>query len=172
MLSVSDKTGLIEAARALVESGVELVSTGGTRSFSPRKSSGLLIGLVEVVIWRKPFSQGRAIVIRPTFSIWPRTYLPRPPSIAFQTWSTSLKAKPVLTMPAAGTRVDSTELAWLKNSTPPLRIWDIRSVSDPSWLAGNKRISSRPLVAALMRSIASWARLFTGWVGSWPVASL
>jgi phosphoribosylaminoimidazolecarboxamide formyltransferase/IMP cyclohydrolase len=32
LISVSDKTGLIEAARALVELGVELVSTGGTRA--------------------------------------------------------------------------------------------------------------------------------------------
>jgi phosphoribosylaminoimidazolecarboxamide formyltransferase/IMP cyclohydrolase len=32
LLSVSDKTGLIEAAKALVELGVELVSTGGTRA--------------------------------------------------------------------------------------------------------------------------------------------
>jgi len=31
LLSVSDKTGLVEAARALAELGVELVSTGGTR---------------------------------------------------------------------------------------------------------------------------------------------
>ncbi len=92
--------------------------------------------------------------------------------MAFQTCSLSLNAKPVLTMPAAGTSVDSTELAWLKNSMPPLRTWDSRSVSEPSWLAGNSRISSRPLVAALMRSIASWARLLTGWEGSCPVASL
>src|SRR5579864_9040964 len=32
LISVSDKTGLIEAAQALAELGVELVSTGGTRS--------------------------------------------------------------------------------------------------------------------------------------------
>ena len=32
LISVSDKTGLIEAARALAEKGVELVSTGGTRA--------------------------------------------------------------------------------------------------------------------------------------------
>ena len=32
LLSVSDKTGLIDTARALHEAGVELVSTGGTRS--------------------------------------------------------------------------------------------------------------------------------------------
>ena len=31
LLSVSDKTGLVEAARVLVEAGVELISTGGTR---------------------------------------------------------------------------------------------------------------------------------------------
>ena len=32
LISVSDKTGLIEAARALHDLGVELVSTGGTRA--------------------------------------------------------------------------------------------------------------------------------------------
>ncbi|MHB8287621.1 MAG: bifunctional phosphoribosylaminoimidazolecarboxamide formyltransferase/IMP cyclohydrolase, partial [Caulobacteraceae bacterium] len=32
LLSVSDKTGLIETARALHDLGVELVSTGGTRT--------------------------------------------------------------------------------------------------------------------------------------------
>lgn len=32
LISVSDKTGLIEAAKALVELGVELVSTGGTKA--------------------------------------------------------------------------------------------------------------------------------------------
>src|SRR5262249_16113861 len=31
LLSVSDKTGLIDLARALAELGVELISTGGTR---------------------------------------------------------------------------------------------------------------------------------------------
>ncbi len=32
LISVSDKTGLVEAAKALAEAGVELVSTGGTRA--------------------------------------------------------------------------------------------------------------------------------------------
>lgn len=31
LISVSDKTGLVEAARKLADLGVELVSTGGTR---------------------------------------------------------------------------------------------------------------------------------------------
>ena len=31
LLSVSDKTGLVDFARALAERGIELVSTGGTR---------------------------------------------------------------------------------------------------------------------------------------------
>ena len=31
LLSVSDKTGLVEFARALAARGVELISTGGTR---------------------------------------------------------------------------------------------------------------------------------------------
>src|SRR5689334_17677188 len=32
LLSVSDKTGLVDFARALADKGVELISTGGTRS--------------------------------------------------------------------------------------------------------------------------------------------
>ncbi|OYX36400.1 MAG: bifunctional phosphoribosylaminoimidazolecarboxamide formyltransferase/IMP cyclohydrolase [Caulobacterales bacterium 32-69-10] len=32
LISVSDKTGLVEAARALVDAGVELISTGGTKA--------------------------------------------------------------------------------------------------------------------------------------------
>src|SRR5476649_876375 len=32
LISVSDKTGLLETARALVDLGVEIVSTGGTRA--------------------------------------------------------------------------------------------------------------------------------------------
>ena len=32
LLSVSDKTGLVEAAKVLADLGVELVSTGGTRA--------------------------------------------------------------------------------------------------------------------------------------------
>jgi len=31
LISVSDKSGLVEFARALAASGVELISTGGTR---------------------------------------------------------------------------------------------------------------------------------------------
>lgn len=33
LISVSDKTGLLELAQALVASQVEIVSTGGTRKF-------------------------------------------------------------------------------------------------------------------------------------------
>ena len=32
LISVSDKTGLIELARALAARGIEIVSTGGTRA--------------------------------------------------------------------------------------------------------------------------------------------
>ena len=36
LLSVSDKTGLVELARGLAGLGIELVSTGGTRAAPPR----------------------------------------------------------------------------------------------------------------------------------------
>src|SRR5690242_17210954 len=75
-------------------------------------------------------------------------------------------------MPTTGTRVARTEFDRLKRSIDPERSCESRSVSEPSWLAGNRLISTRPCVAARMRSIASFARTFTGCVGSWPVASL
>ncbi len=56
-------------------------------------------------------------------------------------------------MPAAGTSVARISEDRLKNSTPPLRTCVSRSVSEPSWLAGNRLISSRPLVASRMRSV-------------------
>ena len=78
----------------------------------------------------------------------------------------------MFTRPAAGTNVLRMEVARLKNSTPPLRTWLSRSVSEPSWLAGNSLMSSRPPDASRMRPSASAARMLTGCVGSWPVANL
>src|SRR6478672_527395 len=75
-------------------------------------------------------------------------------------------------MPATGTKVDRIEVDWLKNSTLPALTCDNRSVSEPSWLAGNSLMSSLPPVASRIRSSASWARVFTGCFGSCPVASL
>ena len=59
----------------------------GTRIFMPLKSSTVLIGLVEVVVWRKPLSQIFSMATRLAFAIWPRTNAPRSPSMAFQTVS-------------------------------------------------------------------------------------
>src|SRR4029077_3284389 len=75
-------------------------------------------------------------------------------------------------MPATGTKVDRIEVDRLKNATLPALTCDNRSVSEPSWLAGNSLMSSLPPVASRMRFSASAARMLTGWVGSWPVASL
>ena len=49
LISVSDKTGLIEAARALDALGVELVSTGGTRAAIA--AAGLPVKDVAVTCW-------------------------------------------------------------------------------------------------------------------------
>src|SRR5262245_16742276 len=75
-------------------------------------------------------------------------------------------------MPATGTNVDRIEVDRLKNSTLPLRTCASRSVSEPSWLAGNSLMSSLPPVASRMRASASWARVLTGCCGSCPVANL
>ena len=47
LLSVSDKTGLIDLARALDERGVELLSTGG--SAKAIRDAGLPVGAVKLI---------------------------------------------------------------------------------------------------------------------------
>ena len=60
----------------------------GTRSFMPARSAADLIGLMLLVIWRKPRSQMRSIGTRLTLAvIWPRTNFPSSPSIVGQTLS-------------------------------------------------------------------------------------
>ena len=78
LLSVSDKTGLIEFARALTGHGVELVSTGGTAK--TLKDGGLkvtdvseLTGFPEMMDGRvktlHPKVHGGLLAIRPTPSM-------------------------------------------------------------------------------------------------------
>ena len=66
-----------------------LVQSGetGTRILKPFRSAGVLIGWVELVIWRNPLSHIFSIAIRPRLSISARTSAPSLPSIAFQTVS-------------------------------------------------------------------------------------
>ena len=63
LLSVSDKTGLIEAARALVESGVELVSTGGTRAAIA--AAGLAVRDVSELTGFPEMMDGRVKTLHP-----------------------------------------------------------------------------------------------------------
>ena len=84
----------------------------------------------------------------------------------------SLKAKPTPLMAASGTRVDRISPDRVKNSMAPERTWLSMSVSVPSWLFGNREMSSAPPVAALMRAAASGWRLFMGWLTGRLVASL
>ena len=75
-------------------------------------------------------------------------------------------------MAAAGATVEITDPARFKKSIPPLRTWVSRSVSEPSWLAGKKRISSRPPEPSRSRCVACSRRALIGWVSDCPVASL
>ena len=63
---------------------------------------------------------------------------------------------------AFGTSVDRISGDSVKNSTPPERTWFSMSVSEPSWLFGKIWMTTRPLVSALIFSIASVARRFIG----------
>src|SRR6266436_3782926 len=65
---------------------------------------------------------------------------------------------------ATGTSVERMSPESVKKSIAPERSWLSMSVSEPSWLLGNTWISTRPLVSALMRSIASTARMVSGCV--------
>jgi len=44
----------------------------GTRILKPSRSAGVLMGLVEVVVWRKPLSQMRSSACRLTLAICAR----------------------------------------------------------------------------------------------------
>src|SRR3954451_23317351 len=57
-------------------------------------------------------------------------------------------------------------------STAPDRTWLIRSGSDPSWPAGNRRSSIRPDVASRTRSAASASLTLIGGAAGWEVATL
>eukprot|EP01037_Dinobryon_pediforme_P009225 gene9225-9305_t len=63
LLSVSDKTGLLEAARALIEAGVELVSTGGTRAAI--SAAGLAVRDVSELTGFPEMMDGRVKTLHP-----------------------------------------------------------------------------------------------------------
>ena len=126
------------------------IGLGGTRILKPCRSSGVMIGLVEVVIWRKPSSRIRRIGCRPDFSMSAHTRSPTRPSSAFHACSGDLKAKPMLSIAAAGTSeakmLSPTPIVWMA----PERRLDIMWVSSPNWLLGNTCTSISPLVASLI----------------------
>ena len=45
----------------------------GTRILKPFRSSGVLIGFVDDVVWRKPLSQILSMAMRLALAIWART---------------------------------------------------------------------------------------------------
>ena len=49
-----------------------------------------------------------------------------------------------------------------QNSIAPLRAWDNRSLSPPSWLSGKTCNSIRPLLSLAIRSPTSRSRLLNG----------
>jgi phosphoribosylaminoimidazolecarboxamide formyltransferase/IMP cyclohydrolase len=63
LISVSDKAGLIEAARALVDLGVELISTGGTRAAIAK--AGLAVSDVSEVTGFPEMMDGRVKTLHP-----------------------------------------------------------------------------------------------------------
>jgi phosphoribosylaminoimidazolecarboxamide formyltransferase/IMP cyclohydrolase len=63
LISVSDKTGLIEAARALIDMGVEIVSTGGTRAAIA--AAGLAVTDVADVTGYPEMMDGRVKTLHP-----------------------------------------------------------------------------------------------------------
>jgi phosphoribosylaminoimidazolecarboxamide formyltransferase / IMP cyclohydrolase len=63
ILSVSDKTGIIELGRALAERGVELVSTGGTAK--ALQTAGLLVTAVSDVTGFPEMMDGRVKTLHP-----------------------------------------------------------------------------------------------------------
>ncbi len=77
----SEKLMLVGAAPRDWNSEVQSALIG-TRIFSPLRSSGVWIGLVLVVTWRKPLSQTLSITSSPALRICPRSRSPSFPSKA------------------------------------------------------------------------------------------
>ena len=63
LLSVSDKTGLVELARTLAERGVELLSTGGTARAI--RNAGLAVRDVSEVTGFPEMMDGRVKTLHP-----------------------------------------------------------------------------------------------------------
>jgi len=63
LISVSDKTGLVDLARGLAEMGVELISTGGTAR--ALREAGLAVRLVEEVTGFPEILNGRVKTLHP-----------------------------------------------------------------------------------------------------------
>ena len=63
LLSVSDKTGLAEFARALAYRGVEIVSTGGTAKLL--KEAGIEVTDVAAVTGLPEMMDGRVMTLHP-----------------------------------------------------------------------------------------------------------
>jgi phosphoribosylaminoimidazolecarboxamide formyltransferase/IMP cyclohydrolase len=63
LISVYDKTGVVELARGLIEAGVELLSTGGTASML--REAGLEVTLVETVTGAAEMMNGRVKTLHP-----------------------------------------------------------------------------------------------------------
>ena len=69
LISVSDKTGLIETARALHDLGVELISTGGTKAAI---AGAIVVILIDgaLRLWRgKPFTRLYLVVSALTLAV-------------------------------------------------------------------------------------------------------
>ena len=64
LISVSDKTGLLELAHALVDRGVELVSTGGTAI--ALRDAGLDVLDVETITGFPEMMDGRVKTLHPS----------------------------------------------------------------------------------------------------------
>ena len=71
LLSVSDKTGIIEFARALSEQGVELLSTGGTCKLLA--DNGIAVTEVSDHTGHLEIMDGRVKTLHPKFTVgfWP-----------------------------------------------------------------------------------------------------
>ena len=66
LISVSDKSGLLDLARALAELGVELISTGGTSNML--RAAGLKVRDVSEVTGFPEMMDGRVKTLHPEYA--------------------------------------------------------------------------------------------------------
>ena len=150
---------------ALVPSALKVSRNKGlwiTRSFSPARSSAVLMGRRELVTWRKPFSQNPS-PIRPLSGSMASSFWPKGPSSTASASASLLKVSGRFSTPKGLISDISVDESGIVISSVPPRRAEVMLTSLPSEPLANSLAFILPPLLACRRS-AKWR---TAWACGW-----